>query len=156
MPHATTNFSSQLEPMGIIFGAIRGFRNLNGSVNESYTSKRPQVGRHALNHLFRKRLDPWNYNLLLVRSQVLSDLEKPKIECIESSVVSRQFSVSARSQQNLCRHPRPVTSYILRHWSGGPFSTIFPWPPVHLSWDQDGGTYERMPLRASCRLLISD
>lgn len=113
MPHATTNFSSQLEPMGIIFGAIRGFRNLNGSVNESYTSKRPQVSRHALNHLFRKRLDPWNYNLLLVRSQVLSDLEKPKIECIESSVVSRQFSVSARSQQNFCRHPRPVTYFAI-------------------------------------------
>ena len=80
LPDATATFLQQLEPMGVIFGAIRGFGNFNDNVNENDTPKRPQVSRHALDHLFRKRLDPWNYNLLLVCSQVLSDLDKQKIE----------------------------------------------------------------------------
>lgn len=66
--------------MGVIFCIIDLIRQFSDAPSKSNCTEGPQVGRKAIDHLFGKGLDPRHQNILLVRSQVLGNLQYKEID----------------------------------------------------------------------------
>ena len=75
LENAKLNQKVSLKSMSVIFCIIDLIREFSDAPSQSKCTKGPQVGRKAIDHLFGEGLDPRKQNVLLVRSQVLSNLQ---------------------------------------------------------------------------------